>query len=93
MSRLPAPSVTTITLPCPFCSAEQEVEVTAIVRPGRGRPWGGESLIPPEGPSLEDVKAEPMASHCWDCGAPRLRDALAPALAARLDALTVEDFR
>jgi len=93
LRHLPAPSTAVIALLCPFCGAEQEVEVTAIVRPGRGRPWGGESLIPPDPPSLEDVTPGPLPATCWACRAPHIDRDLAPKLAARLDALTVEDFR
>ena len=79
------PVSTLVALPCPFCSAEQEVEVSAViqldVRPD-GRGW-----------IMEDVEASKMADQCWHCRAPGLRADLAPALAARLDALTVEDFR
>lgn len=85
MSYPRTPVSAEVALRCPYCSAEQEVEVTAVIQRDV-RPDGSGWL-------LEDVAAEPMTSHCWDCGAPRLRDALAPALAARLDALTVEDFR
>jgi len=85
MSYPRTPVSTQLTLACPFCGAEQEVEVSAVIQLDV-RPDG-------EGWLMEDVKAEPMASHCWDCGAPHIDRDLAPKLAARLDALTVEDFR
>jgi len=85
MSYPRTPVSTTLLLSCPFCGADQEVNVSATiqldVRPD-GRGW-----------LVEDVQAEPLADQCWHCRAPRLRADLAAPLAAKLDALTAEDFR
>lgn len=85
MSYPRTPVSTDVTLRCPYCSAEQEVEVTAVIQRD----------VRPEGTGwiMEDVDAAPLPATCWACAAPHIDRDLAPALAARLDALTVEAFR